>query len=131
MDVRVERMRADENTGAALAAGILSFVVTAGIVALNLSRLDGGATLLLAAEALGILGLAIGTHLKSRTCAVLLFGYFAASKAVQLWQGALSGFALLVALVMFVSFLRGVDGAFTWRRLEETAPEGGEPSPCC
>ena len=60
-----------------------------------------------------IFGLAFGIYRKSRTCAVLMFVYFVASKILMMKQaGAPSG--LLLAVVFAALFFQGIVGTFQY-----------------
>lgn len=98
---------------AAIVSGIMTLVVT--IVALSGSAMLGfGAWNAL--DVVLIFGLAYGIYRKSRTCAVLMFTYFAISKIMLYMQtGQTSG--ALFGFIFLYFFARGVMGTFEYHKL--------------
>lgn len=99
---------------AAVVSGCITLVAT--LVAMSGTDILGFSAWELIDVAL-IFGLAFGIYRKSRTCAVIMFVYFIASKILITMQtGRPSGIPL--ALVFGYCFWQGIAGTFAYHRLD-------------
>jgi serine/threonine-protein kinase len=101
---------------AAVVSGCMTLVVT--LVALS-GKSYLGFDAWNSIDVLLIFGLAYGIYRKSRTCAVLMFVYFAISKIMLFAQtGQVSG--AVFGLVFLYFYGRGVLGTFEYHKLRKT-----------
>lgn len=106
-------------------AGIISSVVTlvASLLPLFGTSVAGFNLFNLADVAL-IAGLTFGIWRKSRVCALVMVGYFVASKIILVFKtGNAAG--LVVGAVFTYYYFQGVRGTFAWHRLRKE--ESAEP----
>lgn len=109
-------------------AGAISGAVTLVFVIAAVAGADVlGFNILYLLDVFLIFGLAYGIYKKSRTCAVIMFVYFVASKVI-IWQrmGSLQGLPVAIAFGYF--FFQGIRGTFAYHGIKkaEKAPEQAE-----
>lgn len=78
---------------------------------------------LLLVDALLMVGLALGTHLKkSRKCSTILFAYFLFSKIAQFMQGG--GFGGTAAVVLLIAFGSAAHATYQFQSLWKSYQQG-------
>jgi hypothetical protein len=100
-------------------AGSVSAGLTLVVTVLAMAGISlFGFTILNLLDVLLMVGLSFGIYKKSRTCAVLLFAYFVASK-VMMWVEMGSAAGLPLALVFGYFFYQGIMGTFAYHKLSK------------
>jgi len=104
-------------------AGLISGFMTLGVTLLAMAG-----TAMLGFDAWNLVdvafvfGLTYGIYRKSRACAVLMLVYFVISRiAMMVETGKPSG--LLIGLIFFYYYARGISGTFAYRRLIKASVE--------
>lgn len=100
---------------AALISGMMTLIVT--LVAISGNRMLGFGPMNVLDVVL-IFGLAYGIYRKSRTCAVLMFAYFAISK-IMLFAQTRQASGIVFGLIFLYFFGRGVVGTFEYHKLRK------------
>jgi hypothetical protein len=73
-------------------------------------------------------GLTVGLFFKSRTCALLMVGYFVWCKATQ-WSAEINYPGFIVGLLFLYFYVSGARGTFVYHRLrKEEANQAPEPT---
>jgi len=75
-----------------------------------------------------IFGLAYGIYRKSRTCAIILFGYFIISKIFMMIEMGQVG-SLAISLLFLYFLFQGIRGSWAYHRLQPPTVDGTPHSP--
>lgn len=101
-----------------------SFTLLFTVLAVSGASQLGGMNVWSFLDVVLIFGLTFGIYKKSRTCAVLMFLYYAGSKALLFMENGAAGTGLGLGIIFIIFFGMGIAGTFQYHALKRAATQG-------